>query len=44
MASIKDLQNRIKSVRSTRQITNAMKMVSASKMRRAEKDAIRIQP
>ena len=36
MASLKDLRNRIDSVRSTRKITQAMKMVAASKLRRAQ--------
>ena len=44
MASTKDLQSRIKSVKSTRQITKAMQMVSASKMKRAEIEAKKIDP
>ncbi|MDP2722958.1 MAG: ATP synthase F1 subunit gamma [Bacteroidales bacterium] len=36
MASLKDVRVRIASVKSTRQITSAMKMVSASKLRRAQ--------
>ncbi len=44
MSSTKDLQNRIKSVKNTRQITKAMQMVSASKMKRAEMDAKKITP
>lgn len=39
MASIKDLKKRIGSVKNTQQITKAMKMVSAAKLRRAQ-DAI----
>lgn len=39
MANLKDLRNRIKSVSSTMQITSAMKMVSASKLSKAQ-DAI----
>ncbi len=35
MPSLKDLKNRIKSVKSTQKITKAMKMVAASKLRRA---------
>lgn len=35
MASLHDIKRRIRSVKSTRQITRAMKMVSAAKMRRA---------
>jgi F-type H+-transporting ATPase subunit gamma len=41
MASTQLLQRRIKSVRSTRQITKAMELVSASKMRRATEVAQR---
>jgi len=36
MASLKDLKNRIESVKSTQKITKAMKMVAASKLRRAQ--------
>lgn len=36
MPSLKDLRNRINSVKSTRKITSAMKMVSAAKLRRAQ--------
>jgi F-type H+-transporting ATPase subunit gamma len=36
MASLKDIRKRIQSVKSTRQITRAMKMVSAAKLRRAQ--------
>src|SRR5512143_3094183 len=39
MASLKDLRNRIASVRSTRKITSAMKMVAASRLRRAQEQA-----
>ena len=39
MANLKDIRKRIASVKSTQQITQAMKMVSASKLRRAQ-DAI----
>ena len=35
MASLKDLRNRIRSVRSTQKITSAMKVVAASRLRRA---------
>lgn len=41
MASTTALKQRIKSVRSTRQITKAMQLVSASKMRRAQEYAFR---
>jgi len=36
MASLKDLRGRINSVKSTRKITQAMKMVAAAKLRRAQ--------
>lgn len=36
MPSLKDLRNRISSVKSTQKITSAMKMVAASKLRRAQ--------
>ncbi|MFP6779262.1 MAG: ATP synthase F1 subunit gamma, partial [Alphaproteobacteria bacterium] len=36
MANLKELKNQIDSVRSTRKITQAMKMVAASKLRRAQ--------
>ena len=39
MPSLKDLKNRIVSVKSTRKITSAMKMVAASKLRRAQENA-----
>lgn len=39
MASLKDLRNRIATVKSTQKITAAMKMVAASKLRRAQEQA-----
>ena len=39
MANLKDLRNRISSVKSTQKITSAMKMVAASKLRRAQQAA-----
>jgi F-type H+-transporting ATPase subunit gamma len=39
MPSLKDYRNRIASVKSTRKITSAMKMVAASKLRRAQSSA-----
>jgi F-type H+-transporting ATPase subunit gamma len=39
MPSLKDLRNRINSVKSTQKITSAMKMVAASKLRRAQAQA-----
>src|SRR5579875_2731396 len=44
MASLKDLRARINSVRSTRKITSAMKMVAASKLRRAQSQAEAARP
>src|SRR5690606_5708256 len=39
MASTQQLKGRIKSVKNTKQITKAMELVSASKMRRAQENA-----
>jgi F-type H+-transporting ATPase subunit gamma len=39
MASLKELRNRISSVRATQKITRAMQMVAASKLRRAQEAA-----
>ena len=44
MASLKDLRVRIKSVRNTRKITSAMKMVAASKLKRAQDQAEAARP
>lgn len=44
MPSLKDLKNRIASVQSTRKITSAMKMVAASKLRRAQEQAEAARP
>lgn len=44
MASLKDLKNRIKSVKSTQKITKAMKMVAAAKLRRAQDAAVASRP
>ncbi|MBT3790523.1 MAG: F0F1 ATP synthase subunit gamma [Alphaproteobacteria bacterium] len=44
MASLKDLKNRISSVRSTQKITKAMQMVAASKLRRAQEQAEAARP
>jgi len=44
MADLKALRKRIGSVRSTQQITRAMKMVSAAKLRRAQEAAERARP
>lgn len=44
MPSLKDLKVRIESVKSTRKITSAMKMVAASKLRRAQEQAEAARP
>lgn len=44
MASLKEIRNRIISVRSTQKITSAMKMVSAAKLRRAQNTIIKFRP
>ncbi len=44
MANLRDIRRRIKSVRNTAQITKAMKMVSAAKLRRAEEAMMRSRP
>lgn len=44
MASLKEVRNRIVSVTSTQQITKAMKMVAAAKLRRAQDNIIRMRP
>lgn len=44
MPSLKEVRNRIKSISSTQQITKAMKMVSASKLRRAQDNILQMRP
>jgi F-type H+-transporting ATPase subunit gamma len=44
MANIRDIKNRIESVKSTRQITKAMKMVAASKLRKAQESIVKARP
>ncbi|MDB5235875.1 MAG: synthase subunit gamma [Hymenobacter sp.] len=44
MASLKEVRSRIVSVSSTQQITKAMKMVAAAKLRRAQDNIIRMRP
>jgi F-type H+-transporting ATPase subunit gamma len=44
MANVLDLKRRIRSVKNTRQITKAMKMVSAAKLRRAQERAVAARP
>ena len=39
MPSLKDMRARMNSVRQTRKITSAMKLVAASKLRRAQEQA-----
>ena len=44
MANLKDLKNRISSVKNTRKITKAMQMVAAAKLRRAQEAAENARP
>jgi F-type H+-transporting ATPase subunit gamma len=44
MPNLKDLKNRIESVKSTRKITKAMQMVAAAKLRRAQESAEESRP
>jgi F-type H+-transporting ATPase subunit gamma len=44
MPSLKDLRNRIASVKATRKITKAMQMVAAAKLRRAQEAAMAARP
>jgi len=44
MPSLKEVRNRIASVNSTMQVTNAMKMVSAAKLRRAQESILQLRP
>jgi len=44
MANVLDLRRRIRSVKNTRQITKAMKMVAAAKLRRAQERALAARP
>ncbi len=44
MANLRDIQRRIKSVKNTQQITKAMKMVSAAKLRRAQEEITAARP
>jgi F-type H+-transporting ATPase subunit gamma len=44
MANLLDIRRRIRSVRNTRQITKAMQMVSAAKLRRAQERALATRP
>ena len=44
MANLKDIRTRIASVKSTQQVTSAMKMVSAAKLRKAQDAIIQMRP
>jgi len=44
MANLKEIRIRLNSVKSTRQITSAMKMVSAAKLRKAQEAIIQLRP
>jgi F-type H+-transporting ATPase subunit gamma len=44
MAGLKEIRTRIASVKSTRQITSAMKMVAAAKLRKAQDKIIQLRP
>ncbi len=44
MASLRDIKRRISSVKNTQQITNAMKMVSAAKLQRAQERVMATRP
>jgi len=44
MASLRDIRRRIKSITNTAQITRAMQMVAASKMRKAQETALTMRP
>src|SRR5271166_2320358 len=44
MASLRDIRKRVRSFKSTQQITKAMKMVSAAKLRRAQEALMATRP
>jgi F-type H+-transporting ATPase subunit gamma len=44
MGSLRDIRKRIRSVKNTRQITKAMKMVSAAKLRKAQEGVVAARP
>ena len=44
MANLKDIKVRINSVKTTRQVTSAMKMVSAAKLKKAHDNVANIRP
>ncbi len=44
MATLRDIKTRIKGVQNTQQITNAMKMVAAARLRRAQENVVNARP
>lgn len=44
MASLKDIRARIQSTKNTQQITSALKLVSASKLKRAQNNIVNLRP
>ena len=44
MPSLIDIRRRVRSVKNTQQITKAMKMISAAKLRRAQERALAARP
>lgn len=44
MANLKEIRTRLNSIKSTKQITSAMKMVAASKLRKAQDKILRLKP
>ena len=44
MANLKEIRTRIASVTSTKQITSAMKMVSAAKLKKAQDAVVQLRP
>ena len=44
MANLKEIRTRLNSVKSTKQITSAMKMVAAAKLRKAQDKILRLRP
>ena len=44
MDNIKDIKNRIESIRDTKKITNAMYLIASTKMRKAKSDLDKTRP
>ena len=44
MANLKEIRTRISSVQNTKQVTAAMKMVSAAKLRKSQNSIIQLRP